>query len=870
MASSAQKFVYTIQAAYEGRGDLQALGADLKSIKQIDAVRKLETDWTATNKQFVEAKAKLRDLSSEMRKPGGEVFAKAVAEAKKEVTRLGESLEKQKSKLLDSRNNLKNAGIAAGDLAGTYDRLKKSSEEQGRVLAAQSRLGVRSHAAITEEANKLTAAYQHLVTAEKNGLITTRDLTSASNAYKKKLTELKTETNSWRESLDEVKSRAVEIAAVGAALVGSAMAGISFESAMADVRKVVDGTPEELAALGRELQEMSRTIPLTAVELAKIAASGGQLGIAAQDISAFVEVTAKMATAFDMTAEEAGNAIGKLKNVFGLSIQGISEFGDAINQLGNTSAAREKDIVDVMLRIGGTSQQFGLAKEQTAALAAAMLSLGKTPETASTAINALLNKMQTATMQSNTFQEALDKIGMSADDMAAMVAKNPQQALTGLLETLAKLDGQNRAEVLTGLFGTEFQDDIGVLVGGLQTYRDTLQEVGDKNSYAGAMLLEFKTRAATAGNQLILLKNAVVEIATNVGTGLLPVIKTTAAVLTALLQPIASLTGEFPRLTAAIATFATGALVFGSVTKMVGIARLAFSSFGLTAITSLGGIPALIQLVNIKAIQMAGVLTTVGGAINGVTSLLGKMSLIGLAAFAGWKIGEFLNNFNIVKTTMLSIIHTADLVQLNIKKMWRQITGGDVGQIEREIAVSKSAYGELLSEIEAGGKRTTDSSKQAQKKITTEVEAETAKQVDAVNTATDEMAKAYEELDLTGKEVVRPDQPDEFGLSKNERDNIAAELAKLDGQKKSPTGGMNNQIVKDNGVWTNYAAEILNQRRQLPSLPAVPDGLQAGSKASAKPDKIHELRFAGGKVSGSGSDVENLLGLLEQAGMSAA
>jgi TP901 family phage tail tape measure protein len=868
MASSAQKFVYTIQAAYEGRGDLQALSSDLKSIKQIDAVRKLETDWTATNKAFVEAKAKLRELSGEMRKPGGEVFAKAVAEAKKEVTKLGESLEKQKSRLLDSKNNLKTAGIAAGDLAGTYDRLKKSSEEQGRVLAAQSRLGVRSHAAIKEEADKLTAAYKHLVTAEKNGLITTKDLTTASNAYKQKLTELKTETNNWRDSLDQVKSRAVEIAAVGAALVGSAAAGISFESAMADVRKVVDGTPEELAALGRELQEMSRTIPLTAIELAKIATSGGQLGIAAQDISAFVEVTAKMATAFDMTAEEAGNAIGKLKNVFGLSLEGISQFGDAINQLGNTSAAREKDIVDVMLRIGGTSQQFGLAKEQTAALAAAMLSLGKTPETASTAINSLLNRMQTATMQSNTFQEALDKIGMSAEDMAGMVAKNPQQALTGLLETLAKLDGQNRAEVLTGLFGTEFQDDIGVLVGGLQTYRDTLQEVGDKNSYAGAMLLEFKTRAATAGNQLVLLKNAVVEIATNVGTGLLPVIKTTAAVLTALLQPIASLTGEFPRLTATIATFATGALVFGSVAKMVGIARLAFSSFGLTAISSLGGIPALIQLVNIKAIQMAGVFTTVGGAINGVTSLLGKMSLIGLAAFAGWKIGEFLNNFNIVKTTMVGVIHHADLVRLTVKKMWRQITGGNVEEVEREIAVAKDAYGQLLADIEKGSDKTTGKSKQAQEQITADIESETAKQVAAVQKASEEMAAAYASVDAEGI-AAKDNVPDEFGLTKKDRDNLAAELAKRDEQKKAPVGGMNNQIVKENGVFTNYASEVLNRRPSLPSVPALPEGLQQG-KASASPAKVHELKFQGGSLRGSESDVEALLNNLAQAGMSAA
>ena len=58
---------------------------------------------------------------------------------------------------------------------------------------------------------------------------------------------------------------------------------------------------------------MTRYIPMSATELAKIAALGGQLGIAAKDIAPFVEVTAKMATTFDMTAEEAGTAIGKCR-----------------------------------------------------------------------------------------------------------------------------------------------------------------------------------------------------------------------------------------------------------------------------------------------------------------------------------------------------------------------------------------------------------------------------------------------------------------------------------------------------------------------------------------------------------------------------
>jgi hypothetical protein len=278
--------------------------------------------------------------------------------------------------------------------------------------------------------------------------------------------------------------------------------------------------------------------------------------------------------------------------------------------------------------------------------------------------------------------------------------------------------------------------------------------------------------------------------------------------------------------------------------------------------------PDLIGAVTERGGKMVEMLRGSATAINSVTGLLGKMSLIGGAAFVGWQIGEFLNNFGIVKSTMLGIIHHADLVRLTVKKMWRQITGGDVGEVEREIAVAKTAYGELLAEIESRGEKTADNSKQAQEQITADIESETAKQVAAVQKASEEMAAAYASVDAEGT-AAKDNVPDEFGLTKKDRDNLAAELAKRDEQKKAPVGGMNNQIVKENGVFTNYASEILNRRPSLPSVPSLPENIQQG-KASASPAKVHELKFQGGSLRGSESDVEALLNNLAQAGMSAA
>ncbi len=110
------------------------------------------------------------------------------------------------------------------------------------------------------------------------------------------------------------KSQIIETIGLGLTLAAPIKVAIDFESAMADVKKVVkfDDETKEVDKFAQKLKEMSRTIPLSAAELAQIAASGGQLGIEKEDLLEFTTIVAKMTTAFDMSAEEAGNAIAKI------------------------------------------------------------------------------------------------------------------------------------------------------------------------------------------------------------------------------------------------------------------------------------------------------------------------------------------------------------------------------------------------------------------------------------------------------------------------------------------------------------------------------------------------------------------------------
>jgi TP901 family phage tail tape measure protein len=125
-------------------------------------------------------------------------------------------------------------------------------------------------------------------------------------------------------------------------LTDAAQTAMAFESAMADVRKVVDfATQDGPAELAATLERLSRTIPLTAEGLAEIAAAGGQLGLGADALPGYVETVAKAATAFDMLPDAAGTAFAKLADVYAIPIQQIGGLGDAVNHLSHNTAARQ-------------------------------------------------------------------------------------------------------------------------------------------------------------------------------------------------------------------------------------------------------------------------------------------------------------------------------------------------------------------------------------------------------------------------------------------------------------------------------------------------------------------------------------------------
>ena len=413
---------------------------------------------------------------------------------------------------------------------------------------------------------------------------------------------------------------------------------VEFESAMADVKKVVDfDTPKQFKEMEQDILRLTRTIPMAGTELAKITASGGQLGVARKDLPKFTETIAKMSVAFDMAADQAGDSMAKLANVYQIPIDQIGKLGDAVNHLSNSSPAKAGDIINTLGRVGGVAKQFGLTEIQTTSLSNAFISLGKTPEIAGTAINGMLTKLMTADKQGAKFQQALKNMGMESKDLKKAIKENGEQALMDFLKQVGKLPKENQMGALVDLFGLEYADDVAVLVGGLETYKKSINELkktskDGKPAFIGSMDKEFSARSATTANNWQIFKNSLTEIGITAGSVLLPALNQLMTTIRPIINSFADWASKNPEVVSALVHLAAGfaALkVGGLMFRFVGNELSGFMvSFRLAK--ALLGVDWLATVIRFKS--GIGALARIFGVVKTAATLLGT-GLMSLGRF---------------------------------------------------------------------------------------------------------------------------------------------------------------------------------------------------------------------------------------------
>lgn len=387
---------------------------------------------------------------------------------------------------------------------------------------------------------------------------------------------------------------------------------MKFESAMSDVRKVVDMTGEEFKGMSMDILNMTDRLPMTAEEISKIVAAGGQAGIDKSELLEFADSAAKMGVAFDITADQAGDMMASWRTAFKMGQSDVIELADKINYLGNTTSASADKVSDVVTKIGPLGEVGGVASGEIAALGASMVAASVQSDVAATGIKNLILGMTAGEGATGAQSAAFAKLGLDATEMAQKMQKDAKGAILEVLDSLKGLDKAEQANILKDLFGKESIGAIAPLLSNLDALKDNFDKVADSSNYAGSMQKEFEEKCKTAEFGVKMVKNAAAKLSIVLGAALLPAIGSAAEGLTSVVSAITNFVTKYPAVGTALYGIALG---FTTIMTVVSVAKVAIFA-GQQAVTAFRIAQSLFNATMIAGRAVMGTMTLAQWALN--------------------------------------------------------------------------------------------------------------------------------------------------------------------------------------------------------------------------------------------------------------
>lgn len=542
-------------------------------------------------------------------------------------------------------------GAVSSSLKGAFGTVKSSVEQVGAAMSKLEREqrtltnAIQTFGRQGKNVDSLRAKYAANVAAVDKLRTATERLKRVEDARERNLAKR-----------EQYKDGIMGTIALGATIAAPIKAAMDFESTVADIKKVVDapkGADENtfFKAIGKQVLDMSKTLPMTANEIGRIFALGGQSGIATEDLGKFTESAVKMGVAFDVSAEQAGQAMAELRSAFGMTQEQVNTLADQMNYLDNNGSAAAKDIMEIVQRIGPLAKVAGVSAGQVAALGSTLRGMGVQNEIAATGIKNLFLTLSSGNAATKKQREVFKQLGYTSTEVAKSMQLDAEKTMTVILKQISKLPKHAQAAALTELFGKEVVGSIAPLMTRLGELQKNFDAVGDKTKYAGSMQKEFEARAATTANQLILFRNQITGLGVTIGSVLLPAVNSVLQTVGPWIGKITDLADAHPVVTKAIVATAGALITMRIATFAAGFAFTYLRGGALRLVGALAGARAQMALtaVSARAVGAAATVTNgglVGMASRGIPAVVTGVRAIG-AAFVSTGIGALITGLAI-------------------------------------------------------------------------------------------------------------------------------------------------------------------------------------------------------------------------------
>jgi len=367
------------------------------------------------------------------------------------------------------------------------------------------------------------------------------------------------------------------IAAVSAKLAVDAVESAqSFEDALIDLEKVAgEGVT---AGLEDDIEQMATEIPLTAEELTGLAEDAARFGVESEDsLEQFTRSTAKMSTATQLNADQAGEAFAKLSKLTNTPIEDVENLGSSVNELSNTFGASSSEIVDASTRSAGALSNLGLQQTEIFAVSTALNEMSASSKLAGTQLRRFAQELTSADPE--PFAQAL---GISTQEFEQMRDEEPAQLMRMIAQTMN--EGGDSAAILRDELSTTSRQAVNNLSQNLDGLENALKTANQSFDDGTSLQEEFRKETEKTSSQGQILRSTLNNIQRSVGEALLPAVKSSIEVAKDAASSFSELNKETDGM---LATFSLGAGIVGGL----GTALLTLAGGPITAVVgAIGGL----------------------------------------------------------------------------------------------------------------------------------------------------------------------------------------------------------------------------------------------------------------------------------------
>ena len=451
-----------------------------------------------------------------------------------------------------------------------------------------------------------------------------------------------------------------------------------FETALVGVGKTTGLTGKELENLGKQVEELSLTIPIASKDLLGLAQTAAQLGISGTDnILKFTDTIARLGVSTDIVGQQGATSLAKIINVTGESVENVDKLSSSIVALGNTFATSESQILSLSREIAKGGARFGVTASESVGLAAVLSSLGVEAQVAGSTIQKVFSQAEKAIGEGGQALQNFSVItGLTTESFQELFKTDPTSLFIKLNEGLSQVEasGGNVTNVLDalGLADQRVSKTLGPLLKNTDELTRALGLQSTAYEENTALVNESAAAFDTTASDIKVLENTYKSLTNELVASVTPAIR---GVLSAFVDFINFIKNNQTIVTAALAAI-TSAITLLSAKALFGAKALAiYNAAQITAAVSSGKLATASVLLSTG---FTGVATAARAAWIAITGPVGLI-VLGISAVVALVTALYLN---------------WDKVRLATLKAWRAakaFVGANTDALDLEIALSEAA-----------------------------------------------------------------------------------------------------------------------------------------------------------------------------------